>query len=269
MRGKLLGADERLVIVTDKGERIALGREDGADVYEAFDMWTATNERSGLERAAWNQVETDAATYLETIDREDAEVETVERETIPTDDPTPTAANATPQPTTTVETSTQRNVRVFGVVQTGNLDATPQYACEHGCRTYVGTVPTGHVCMKPEMVIHDGRMYCDEHRPAESYPTPRGWGKVETATGDTPAPKSYIIVAHMPACSAVLFVNPALERHHQVTIHLEDTRQACEWYARGFCAGTGFPRIENRGSIDLPAGNPAKAFAERILGAQR
>ena len=51
------------------------------------------------------------------------------------------------------------------VERTGNLNATPQYAGEHGCRTYVGKLPNGHVCMKPETVIHDGRMYCDKHRP--------------------------------------------------------------------------------------------------------
>lgn len=66
--------------------------------------------------------------------------------------------------------ATSSGVRVSGLVRTGNLNATPQYAGEHGCRTYVGKVPTGHVCMRPETVIHDGRMYCDEHRPAESYP---------------------------------------------------------------------------------------------------
>jgi hypothetical protein len=50
--------------------------------------------------------------------------------------------------------------------------AVPQYQGEHGCRTYVGktntqgqTVGKGHVCMKPETVTIDGRMYCDEHRP--------------------------------------------------------------------------------------------------------
>lgn len=73
--------------------------------------------------------------------------------------------------------------------------------------------------------------------------------------------KSYVIVAHMPACSAVLFVNPNLEDAHKVTIHLEDTPQACFWYARGLAAGSD---IEHRGSITLPAGNPAVLFRERI-----
>lgn len=37
------------------------------------------------------------------------------------------------------------------VQRTGNLNATPQYENEHGCRSYVGELPTGHVCMKPEV----------------------------------------------------------------------------------------------------------------------
>jgi len=50
-----------------------------------------------------------------------------------------------------------------------------QYPGEHGCRTYVGETDTqgrakgpGQVCMKPETVKIDGRMYCDEHRPDKS-----------------------------------------------------------------------------------------------------
>jgi hypothetical protein len=57
--------------------------------------------------------------------------------------------------------------------ETSKEAAIDQYPGEHGCRTYVGETdtqgrpkePIGHVCMKPETVKIDGRMYCDEHRP--------------------------------------------------------------------------------------------------------
>jgi len=74
--------------------------------------------------------------------------------------------------------------------------------------------------------------------------------------------QTYVIVAHMPACSAVLFVNPNLEDPYKVTILTEDTRYACIAYAAGFRAGS---EVEHRGSIELPAGNPATSFAERIF----
>lgn len=73
------------------------------------------------------------------------------------------------------------------VQRTGNLNVTPQYENEHGCRSYVGELPTGHVCMKPETVIHDGRMYCDEHRPQDSQPrTPAGYIDVTPEVLKTP-----------------------------------------------------------------------------------
>jgi hypothetical protein len=99
MRGKVLGADERLVIVTEDGERIVVAREDGAELFEAFDVWTATTARGDWERAAWNHVETMATEYLESIDREDVEeIAAVDREPLPTADQ-PQAT--TPQPTVT------------------------------------------------------------------------------------------------------------------------------------------------------------------------
>jgi len=61
-----------------------------------------------------------------------------------------------------------KTVKVVGAERTGDPNAVEQYAGEKGCRTYVGKAPNGHVCMKPEVVIHDGRKYCEEHRPAES-----------------------------------------------------------------------------------------------------
>jgi hypothetical protein len=73
--------------------------------------------------------------------------------------------------------------------------------------------------------------------------------------------KRYVVIAHMPACSAVLFVNPRLEEAHRITIHLEHTREACEWYTRGFRAGSGQRKVEVRDSIELPAGNPASSYA--------
>ncbi len=122
MKGKTLEANERLVVVTEDGERLAVAREDGADLFEAFDAWTQTGERSDWERAAWNHVETMAQEYLESIDREDAEVSTVDRETVPTE-PTPeTAATSEAVPTTTEQVQTPRggdnaNPRVSGLIQ--------------------------------------------------------------------------------------------------------------------------------------------------------
>ena len=48
------------------------------------------------------------------------------------------------------------------------LRATPvgtntQYPGEHGCRTYIAS--ERRVCMAPETVVVDGRMYCEAHRP--------------------------------------------------------------------------------------------------------
>lgn len=72
----------------------------------------------------------------------------------------------------------------------------------------------------------------------------------------------YIIVADLPACSAVLFVNGK-----EVTILAEGSRETCRAYAVGYRAGSGIaPAVEHRGSIKLPAGNPALSFSDRILG---
>jgi hypothetical protein len=64
------------------------------------------------------------------------------------------------QPTESVEEA----AKFAAVERTGDTNATEQYAGEHGCRTY----ENGKVCMKPEAVIHDGRKYCEKHRPSES-----------------------------------------------------------------------------------------------------
>jgi hypothetical protein len=78
-------------------------------------------------------------------------------------------------------------------------------------------------------------------------------------------PTPYIVIANLPASSAVLFVNENLENPYKVTILLEDTPQNCFWFARGFKAGTGVEDVEHLGSVDLPQGNPAASYAERIL----
>jgi hypothetical protein len=81
------------------------------------------------------------------------------------------------------------------VERTGDPNAVEQYAGEHGCRTYVGKTDTqgrsvgeGHVCMKPEVVIHDGRKYCEEHRPAESRKK-----KAADVSGDISEAKSEVV----------------------------------------------------------------------------
>jgi hypothetical protein len=67
--------------------------------------------------------------------------------------------------------------------------------------------------------------------------------------------KPYIIVTHLPACSAVLHVDgPA------VTILREDTRSFCEAFAVGYTMGSGLRAVQHRGAIDLPAGNPAISY---------
>ena len=38
-----------------------------------------------------------------------------------------------------------------------------QYDGQHGCRTFIKS--ENRVCMAPETIRIDGRMYCDKHRP--------------------------------------------------------------------------------------------------------
>ena len=71
--------------------------------------------------------------------------------------------------------------------------AVDQYPGEHGCRTFVGKTDTqgrvigeGHVCMKPETIKIDGRMYCDEHRPDKKK-------KAADVSGDVSEAKSEVV----------------------------------------------------------------------------
>lgn len=72
----------------------------------------------------------------------------------------------------------------------------------------------------------------------------------------------YIVVAHLPACSAVLHVNPELPKHERVTIHCEHSRVYCEGFAAGMVRGS-MGRLALREAVQLPAGNPAKSYADR------
>jgi hypothetical protein len=83
------------------------------------------------------------------------------------------------QPTESVEEA----AKVAAVERTGDPNATEQYAGEHGCRTY----ENGKVCMKPEVVVHDGRKYCEKHRPAESKK------KAADVSGDIAEAKSEVV----------------------------------------------------------------------------
>lgn len=71
--------------------------------------------------------------------------------------------------------------------------------------------------------------------------------------------KPYIIIGDLPACSAVLFVKGG-----EVTILCEHTREFCLAYAAGYRAASGLAEVEHRGSIILPAGNPALSYAQRL-----
>ena len=72
--------------------------------------------------------------------------------------------------------------------------------------------------------------------------------------------QQYVVVANMPAVSAVLHVNPRLPQSERVTIHCENTRTYCEAFAAGMIRGSGHLRY--RGCVELPVGNPAKSYTE-------
>lgn len=71
--------------------------------------------------------------------------------------------------------------------------------------------------------------------------------------------KPYIIIAHLPACSAVLYINGV-----DVTILREDTRDYCEAFAVGYLMGSGLRAVTLRDSVDLPAGNPSLEYKRHL-----
>lgn len=72
--------------------------------------------------------------------------------------------------------------------------------------------------------------------------------------------KPYIIVTHLPACSAVLYVNGK-----EVTILREDTKMYCEAFADGFVWASGLKAVKRYAPVTLPAGNPALSYAKKYL----
>jgi hypothetical protein len=74
--------------------------------------------------------------------------------------------------------------------------------------------------------------------------------------------KPYIIVANLPACSAVLYV-----RGTEITILREHTAEYCEAFATGYAWGAGLKPVELWETVELPAGNPADSY-EKYLAAK-